>query len=201
MASGGLDSTTLAYWLVQRNYEVVPIFVDYGQHAASTELGCVTSLLPPEAASRTVTITLEGVVAASASLLVRPPDLWSRHVRDEELILPYRNLMLLSIGAAFASSIGAPELFSAFINSNHAREVDATHAFLEYCEKLFVDYGPVSVRMPFRELSKTEVAKIGLAVGAPIASTFSCQVHPSVHCGACPNCLDRLDALRAVSGH
>ena len=38
LASGGLDSTLLARLAFEEGYEVFPLFVDYGQLAAKTEL-------------------------------------------------------------------------------------------------------------------------------------------------------------------
>lgn len=37
LSSGGLDSTTVAYQLVSKGCEVIPIFFDYGQHCAEVE--------------------------------------------------------------------------------------------------------------------------------------------------------------------
>src|SRR5690606_8791711 len=59
-------------------------------------------------------------------------------------------------------------------------------------ENLLSEYGSVKIEMPFRNLSKFEVAKLGVELGAPIGKTFSCQASPTVPCGACPNCVDRL---------
>ena len=49
------------------------------------------------------------------------------------------------------------------------------------------------------DYSKFEVAKLGIELGAPIGKTFSCQASPDVPCGACPNCVDRLGALKRLS--
>ena len=46
LSSGGLDSTTLAYWLQERGIEVMPIFLDYGQHCVAKEWETVRQVLP-----------------------------------------------------------------------------------------------------------------------------------------------------------
>ena len=46
MVSGGLDSTTVCYLLVNEGTEVHPIFFDYGQHCAETEWAKVQEVLP-----------------------------------------------------------------------------------------------------------------------------------------------------------
>jgi 7-cyano-7-deazaguanine synthase len=133
--------------------------------------------------------------------LIKEADLWRDDIAADDLIIPYRNLLLLSAGAAFAASVGATALYSAYINSNHAREIDATKEFLDNLSTLFSAVGGVTVSMPFREKSKSEVAVIGLELNAPIGLTYSCQASASVHCGACPNCVDRIAALKAASRH
>lgn len=44
--------------------------------------------------------------------------------------------------------------------------------------------------------TKTEVAKLGLELNAPIEITYSCQVNSDMPCGACPNCVDRINAIK-----
>jgi 7-cyano-7-deazaguanine synthase len=117
-------------------------------------------------------------------------------MEGDPLYLPYRNLLLLSIGAAFAQSHGHTVLYAAFINSNHAKEIDCSAEFLARLGDMLADYGTVKVDMPFREFSKTEVARIGLKLNVPITATFSCQAASKIPCGACPNCVDRLNALK-----
>jgi 7-cyano-7-deazaguanine synthase len=107
---------------------------------------------------------------------------------------------MLTVGAAFAQARGYGCLYSAFINSNHAKEIDCSAQFFERLGTLLSDYGTVRIEMPFRNLSKTEVAEIGIRLGVPIGQTYSCQAAVNVPCGACPNCVDRAKALLAVEG-
>jgi 7-cyano-7-deazaguanine synthase len=199
LCSGGLDSTTLAYWLESGGIQFVPLFIDYGQHCALTERSRLERTLPPGLASRLVSLDVSSVYRGSSSRLIRAPDLWNDVVSDADFYLPYRNLLLLTIGAAYAQSQGLGTVYAAFINSNHAKEIDCSAAFFGRLGGLLSEYGGVRVEMPFRDMSKAEVARIGVSLGAPIAYTFSCQASPSVPCGVCPNCLDRTDALARLT--
>jgi 7-cyano-7-deazaguanine synthase len=195
LASGGLDSTTLAFWLDSRGVSYVPLFIDYGQHCAETEIQTISHVLPGPALKRLDTVSITPVYKWSTSRLIKPPDLWRDNVDHNDLYLPYRNLLLLTVGAAYAQSRGIGTVYTAFINSNHAIEIDCSAAFFENLSALLASYGAVALEMPFRNMSKREVAEIGISLGAPIGRTFSCQASPTFPCGACPNCVDRLEAL------
>lgn len=67
--------------------------------------------------------------------------------------------------------------------------------FFSKLEMLLEEYGSVKINMPFRFMSKTDVAKLGVALNAPISLTYSCQVSSKNPCGVCPNCVDRIQAL------
>jgi 7-cyano-7-deazaguanine synthase len=196
MTSGGLDSTVLLYWAIAKRYRACSLFLNYGQHCAGTELSTLRSLLPSEI--QLSTLDLAAVFAASSSRLIREVDLWHEDMKAEDLMLPYRNLFLVATGLAFAAAHGATVLLAAFINSNHAREIDATSAFLSGTGGL-AGTGSVRLEFPFRDFSKRDVVKIGLSLGVRVAETYSCQVNAAQHCGACPNCVDRISAFRSVS--
>ncbi|HEY0375343.1 MAG TPA: 7-cyano-7-deazaguanine synthase [Pyrinomonadaceae bacterium] len=198
LASGGMDSTTLAYWLRDQKIKFLPVFINYGQHCADTELKTLLEVLPKRDAARTEVINVSDIYQGCKSRLIDEPNLWRDEITAEDLYLPYRNLLLLSIGAAYAQARDYSSLYAAFINSNHAKELDCSAEFFERLSGVLLEYGSVEIKMPFRELSKYEVAKIGIALKAPIAHTFSCQAASRVPCGACPNCDDRLEAFRLL---
>ncbi len=129
---------------------------------------------------------------------IKPANLWEEDISADDLYIPYRNILLLTIGASFAHTIGYKSVYSAFINSNHAKEIDCSNDFFNKMENMITEFGTISIKMPFRYHSKYEVAKIGIELRAPIGSTFSCQASPDIPCGACPNCVDRLEAIRQI---
>lgn len=198
LASGGLDSTTMAYWLLSKKIDFVPLFINYGQHCAATEFETLKKVLPVSYISKIEYIDISDVYTKSTSRFIRPANLWEDDVEADDLYIPYRNVLLLTVGASFARTIQLSNVYSAFINSNHAKEIDCSNQFFETMEGLLTEYGSVKINMPFRYYSKFEVAKIGIELGAKIGDTFSCQASPQIPCGACPNCVDRLSALQQL---
>ena len=198
LASGGLDSTTMAFWLLNEGIDFVPLFINYGQHCANTEFQTLKMVLPSTHIDKIEYIDVRSIYSKSSSKFVKSANLWEEDIVAEDLYIPYRNVLLLTIGATFAQTIGLTNVYSAFINSNHAKEIDCSNEFFNKMEGMLTDYGSVKINMPFRYFSKYDVAKIGIELGASIGSTFSCQASPVIPCGACPNCVDRLDAIRKI---
>jgi 7-cyano-7-deazaguanine synthase len=199
LSSGGLDSTTVAYWLCEKGIATQPVFFDYGQHCVEKEWDTLRSVLPETdlmASPRRVNIS--DIYRGSSSRLINEPDLWKEAVDAEELYIPYRTLLFFATSASIAQTKGISAVYSGFINSNHAKELDCTAGFLNGLDALARNVGPVRFEMPFRDLSKAEVVHLAKQLGVPIGRTYSCQLFSDVPCGACPNCVERLSALQAA---
>ena len=204
LVSGGLDSTTLMYRFVSKGVDFIPLFVNYGQHCATHELDTLRKVIPPQYKEKIEIIDVSSIYKHSKSRFIKPANLWEESITADELYIPYRNVLLLTIAASFAQTLGLDKVYSAFINSNHAKEIDCSSEFFNKLEGLLSEYGSVKIEMPFRNMTKYEVAKLGIELKAPIGLTFSCQASPEIPCGACPNCVDRLEALKQIeqeTGH
>ena len=198
LASGGMDSTVLAYDLADKGLNEVLLFLDYGQHCSKKEYESLKRVVPEQFKDNIRVIKIGDIYAESKSRMIVEANLWKDNVVADDLYLPYRNLLFLSIASAYAQSVGAKNVYSAFINSNHAKEIDCSMEFFKQLEKLLHTYGSVTINMPYREMSKKEVAALGLKLHAPVASTYSCQVNSENPCGACPNCVDKIEALNSL---
>lgn len=195
LASGGLDSTTVAYQLRAADIEVYPIFFDYGQHCVEVEWGRVNEVLPNDVRPPE-RLNIADIFKGSRSRLIREADLWIEEVNDEDLYIPYRTFLFFGAAAARAQTVGIFEVYTGFINSNHAKEIDCTAAFMNSLDGLTSTIGPVRFNSPFRYSSKAEVARAAVDLGVPIGRTYSCQASAHFPCGACPNCVERLTALQ-----
>lgn len=194
MVSGGLDSTTVCHMLVREGVDVHPVFFDYGQHCAETEWGKVLSVLPPTSLPPE-RLDISDIFRGSPSRMIVEADLWNETITDDDLYIPYRTMLFFSVAAARAQTLKIMNVYSGFINSNHAKEIDCSAAFMNGLEELSKDVGAVRFHSPLREMSKTDVVRLALELDVPIGRTFSCQASSSFPCGACPNCVERLNAL------
>ena len=201
LASGGLDSTTVAFQVRELGYDVQPLFLDYSQHCVEKEWDTVRRVFAETPIEHPARVSIGDVFRQSNSRLIREADLWREPIKSSDLYIPYRTLLFFSVAAAFAQTIGSTEVYSGFINSNVAQELDCTADFFNKLEMFTDQIGSVKFRMPFRASTKADVVREALRLGVPIGATFSCQVYSDTPCGACPNCVERLAAVREVRSH
>ncbi|MCW1985434.1 UNVERIFIED_ORG: 7-cyano-7-deazaguanine synthase [Sphingomonas sp. R1F5B] len=195
LASGGLDSTTVAYSLHASGKAVYPLFFDYGQHCVETEWIRVNEVLPRDM-RRPERVNISDIFRGSTSRLIEEANLWHDDVKDHDLYVPYRTFLFYAASAARAQTLNIIDVFTGFINSNHAKEIDCTAEFMNKLDGLTENIGPVRFTSPFRYASKADVTREALRLGVPIGRTFSCQAASTLPCGACPNCVERLGALQ-----
>ena len=197
MVSGGLDSTTVCYMLADKGIEIWPIFFDYGQHCADIEWAKVNHILP-RVALLPERLNISDIFKGSSSRMIVEADLWRESVLDDDLYIPYRTMLFFAVAAARAQTLEIWDVYSGFINSNHAKEIDCSTTFLNGLDELSEGVGAVRFHAPFRENTKADVLRLALELGVPIGRTFSCQASSTFPCGACPNCVERLKALKEV---
>lgn len=195
LTSGGLDSTTVTYKLVSQNIRVQPIFFNYGQHCVETEWERLNEVLPKSLVEKPERIDISDIFSGSKSRLIKEANLWKDAIVDDDLYIPYRTMLFFAAAAARAQTIGILDVFTGFINSNHAKEVDCTSEFMNQLDSLTNSIGPVRFHAPFRTAPKSDVVKAAMELNVPIGRTYSCQASSDFPCGACPNCVERQKAL------
>ena len=195
LASGGMDSTVLAHYLLSKGKHIEVLFFDYGQHFKETEFRQLKKLLPNVLNESIEVLDIQKIYSKSESKMIQTTDLWNDEIHANDLYLPYRNLVFLTLASAYAQSNNISEIYAAFIDSNHVKEIDCSLDFFNNLNLLLGELGSVNIELPFKNMTKLEVAKLGVELGVDIASTYSCQVSPEFHCGACPNCVDRQNAI------
>lgn len=85
LASGGLDSTVLAYDLESQGYKLLILFFNYGQHCFSTEKDRLLQVLPKSYQDAVSILDISAIYKPSSSCLIKEVDLWSTPISKEQL--------------------------------------------------------------------------------------------------------------------
>ena len=188
--SGGLDSTTLLYHLIDLEHEVKAISFDYGQRHRK-ELDAASKIATNlRVEHRIVDVTGLAAIFGSNALTDHQVDVphgeYSSHT-IQVTVVPNRNMIMLSIATGWAIASGYdsvafgahsgeytpyPECQPAFAAAVNA----ATHA---------CDDRSIEILAPFARWSKKDVAKRRTELNVPIDLTWSCYEGGDEPCGKC----------------
>lgn len=183
LASGGLDSTLLTRLASEEGYDVFPLFVDYGQLAANTELNHCRAAMDKNKIRSPNVADLKGFGKLVPSGLTNA-DL---HVVDQAFT-PGRNSLFLLSAASYAATVSATTIMIGLLDEKFHLFPDQTKDYLEKAEHfLSLAVGQtIVIKAPLMAFSKQEV--IAMSEVKDIGQTYSCHVGSEVPCGVCIAC-------------
>lgn len=198
IVSGGMDSVTLLYeW---RERIALAISFDYGSNHNAREIP-FAQLHCQRLGIRHITIPLGFMHQYFKSSLLEGADaIPEGHYQDENMkstVVPFRNGIMLSVAIGIAESEGLKNVLIANHNGDHAIYPDCRQGFIEAINKAAQagTYVGVSVVAPYTNISKTDIARRGKALGIDYTETWSCYKGGEHHCGRCGTCVERKEAL------
>jgi 7-cyano-7-deazaguanine synthase len=204
VVSGGLDSTTMAYWLRAQGYAIAAISFDYGQRhrrelafaeQMAADLDASWTLIDLHAAG--LTSILSGSALTDDSVTV--PD---GHYADESMkitVVPNRNAIMLSIASALAVTREAGAVAFGAHTGDHFIYPDCRPEFVRAFERMVnvavEGLASIEILAPFLSMTKADVVKLGDELRVPFERTWSCYKGGALHCGTCGTCFERREAF------
>ncbi|MFN3383844.1 MAG: 7-cyano-7-deazaguanine synthase QueC [Archaeoglobaceae archaeon] len=201
--SGGIDSSTLLYHLLDQGYEVHTLTFIYGQRHAK-EVACAKKIV--NRALERGFVDHKIVDISSIHELIskgaitgeeRVPEGYYTEERQKLTIVPNRNMVLLSIAVGYAVKIGAKEVHYAAHKSDFIYP-DCRKEFVKALDTAIYlgnIWEPVELRAPFVDMTKAEIVKLGLKLGVPYELTWSCYLGEERPCLKCGTCVERTEAF------
>lgn len=208
IVSGGLDSTTLAYWLASQGARLTLLSVDYGQrHAREIEFARETATAL-RAAHRVADLRSAGRLLGGSALTSPEVEVPDGHYTDESMrvtVVPNRNALMLDLAVGVAITTGAGAVAYGAHAGDHAVYPDCRQEFVAAYEQMartanagFLPAG-FQVLAPFIAMLKADIAALAGELGVTVARTWSCYRGGDVHCGTCGTCTERREAF-ALAG-
>jgi 7-cyano-7-deazaguanine synthase len=208
IASGGLDSTTLVYYLRSQGSRMRLLSFDYGQrHRKELESACqvAEALDLPHCV---LDLRPVGALLAGSALTDPGADVPDGHYTDESMratVVPNRNALMLDVAVGVAVANGCDAVAFGAHGGDHAIYPD--------CRPEFVDAFTAAARLgnkgflvpefqvyaPFLPLSKTDIVRLGARCGVPFERTWSCYRGGTRHCGRCGTCTERREAFHQAA--
>lgn len=216
IVSGGLDSTTLVYDLLEQGHTPYMLSFDYGQrHRKELDYACMTAC---KLNLEYYQVDLSSITALiSNSALTSSAAVPEGHYAEDNMkqtVVPNRNMIMLSIAAGLAVSKDMdfiatgvhagdhfvyPDCRPRFINAFAAAAIAGNQGFGKVPEwpeneRLGTDQTNF-VRVPYLYKSKADIAYRALELNVPLHETWSCYKGGEIHCGRCGTCVERLEAI------
>jgi 7-cyano-7-deazaguanine synthase len=188
LASGGVDSSVVMFLLKKDAHEVLPLFVDYGQLAGQREWRSCRAVC-----------NFLGLVPARIDISGFGKSIPSG-ITDEKLdiekqaFLPTRNLLFLTVGAAYAYSKFASGVAIGIL----ANPIfpDQTAEFITAAEKTIkIALGSdIAVLAPLISLDKRDTLNLAIKYDLPLDLMSYCHSKAEKPCGSCVSCKERIVA-------
>lgn len=207
LLSGGMDSTVLLHYVVKRlgRGPVHGLSYDYGQrHSRELQAARWQAEEAGIDEHRVVDVSFAAELVKSGTSLVRGgaevPDL--RELPEDSLdqpptYVPNRNMLLLSVAAAYAEAQGIADVFYGAQAHDEYGYWDCTRDFVERINALLAlnRRTPVRIHAPFIDMGKRDLVPLGMELGVDFSHTWSCYRGGETACGACPTCAERRKAF------
>jgi 7-cyano-7-deazaguanine synthase len=220
LLSGGLDSTTVTAYARERCDILTALTFQYGQTHAREVSSARRIAAELDIEHRLLDISFLREVAWYSALIDPDAFPVPKNTKEAEMgasipitYVPLRNTIFLSLSAAFLESQvlhaieveGLPatqvtaRLYMAPNAIDYSGYPDCRPEFFEqisrtlrYGSKLGTQYGvPMEIDTPIIHMSKADIVKMGLRLGAPLGQTWSCYEGGERPCGRCDSCVLR----------
>lgn len=197
--SGGMDSTTLLYEVLNRGYQVYPVSFDYNQrHRVELESAAnITNRLGlPYKVLKLDLSQIGGSVLTDLTQAV--PDQTAH--QQFSTVVPLRNALFCTLAASYGEVIGVDELFYGPVKEDFLAYRDCRRPFFDSLEQALSlgssqEDRTVRIHTPFVDLYKCEVLARGFALNVPYELTHTCYRGQRPPCRECDACKERLDAF------
>jgi 7-cyano-7-deazaguanine synthase len=203
LMSGGMDSCVTAA-IARQNYAIAALHVSYGQPTEWREFQSFHSLADHFAAFQRLAVKLEHLQAIGGSSLtdstmpIHDADLNSREIPNT--YVPFRNAHFLSIATSWAEVLGATKIFIGAVWEDSSGYPDCRPEYYEAFNRVIrAGTRPstnITIETPLIRMTKRDIVKKGVELGAPLNLTWSCYRDSDTACGVCDSCALRLRAFQ-----
>jgi 7-cyano-7-deazaguanine synthase len=203
LLSGGMDSSTLAYLAKSEGYEILALHLNYGQRTEEKERACAKKIAGLLGAQDFVEVDVGYFARFGASSLTDPAiaveGFDPARVHIPNTYVPFRNANLLAIATSYAESKEADAIFIGVQSLDYSGYPDCRPQFIDAFQRV-IDLGTkettrIALNTPFISMTKTEILRLGLALGVPYKYTWSCYRNQDKACGTCGSCHFRKEAF------
>ena len=200
LVSGGMDSCVTAAVAAECFKELAFLHISYGQLTEARERKAFNEIADHYGVGKRLDVSIEylakigGSSLTDASMKVAEADLASKEIPTS--YVPFRNANMLAIATSWAEVLGADAIYIGAVAEDSSGYPDCRPEFYAaFQETINTGTKPdthITIETPIINLSKAEIVKKGVELGAPLHLTWSCYRSEDAACGTCDSCALRL---------
>jgi 7-cyano-7-deazaguanine synthase in queuosine biosynthesis len=194
LMSGGPDSFIAAYWSKIKFRKTLGLFVDVGHDAANKEREFFKEQVGYLDIDRHE-LNLSGFMPAFSQISPKSQSIFKGAGLP---LLPFSSGIALSIGISTAIAQGADHLVLGLHKVDFETEEYNLPMIEAIAKASLCGNSPVSIQIPFRDMTKEDLFSYGIEQGLPMKASWSCVGGASSHCGQCKPCISRSEAFEKV---
>jgi len=197
--SGGLDSTTLLYKLLEEGKEVRAISFNYGQkHSKELEFASKTCVkLGVQHKIVDISFLKELVNNSSLTSEIAVPEGHYQAENMKSTVVPNRNMIMASIAIGWAVNENFDEVCLGVHAGDHFIYEDCRPEFIEALSVIahLSNFKPIKIYTPFLNIDKGDIACIGRDLNVDYSLAWTCYKGLDKPCGKCGACQERAEAF------
>jgi len=201
LLSGGIDSTTTLYYAKSKGYKCKALIFDYGQRHKREIMSAIAVAKRAKVPYQVIRINLPW---KGSSLLDKRSKVPVHQIIGKKIpstYVPGRNTIFLSFAISFAESIGADAIFIGANAIDFSGYPDCRPEYYKAFRKL-IQKGTkakrIKIMTPLIKMTKSQIIRLGLKLGAPLFLTWSCYKGGKRPCGVCDSCRLREKGFREL---
>ncbi|RBP80835.1 preQ(0) biosynthesis protein QueC [Shewanella putrefaciens] len=199
--SGGMDSFTVLHRVLQSGHIPYALTFEYGQRHNKEIEYARKVCLELSVDHKVIDISVIGQLISGSSLTRDSAmDVPLGHYAEDIMkstVVPNRNMILLSLAAGYAVSIGATKVYYGAHSGDHSIYPDCRPEFVEKMNAVtkIANYESIEIVTPYLNQSKIEILADGIEMGLDYGKTWTCYNGREYACGKCGSCVERLEAF------
>jgi 7-cyano-7-deazaguanine synthase len=205
LLSGGMDSCVSAA-IADETHRLALLHASYGQRTEQRERQSFDEIADFYHVRERLVIRLDSFAQIGGSALtdqrIAVPESGAalRHGAGIPLTyVPFRNAHFLSAAVSWAEVIGATAIFIGAVAEDSSGYPDCRPEYYQAFQKVIREgtrpETHIEIVTPVIAMRKSEIVRRGIALGAPLAHTWSCYQFQDAACGTCDSCRLRLQAF------
>ena len=203
IASGGVDSITLAYAMAAEGYQLTFLTFDYGQKHRK-EIEAARYFAGALGVEQIIFDLMDLGTNLNNNALTCETNVPSGEYNVTNMaqtVVPARNAIMLSIACGIAVDRRIGTIAAGMHGGDHFIYPDCRPNFIIEIQQALRSATASKIKLytPYILKDKTHIIKQGAFLGVPYAETWSCYNGAEIHCGRCGTCLDRRAAFRQAN--